>query len=201
MGPLGFCRTYKPVYSICIAVVATLLTALSPAVSEAADISSAYTRIRLEDCTQTAFPDQDEGTFGGAWSCEGYRGERVYVAEGDLRMFVSFGPDAANEPAAGQTLPNFNTINETLEWRLRGGVPFATILRWFPSLGDDGSKTGSVLIVTQLKPGGGTCQIARIDAQANGNANEMARQAADRLAGTFDCARQPENLVNPGILN
>jgi hypothetical protein len=32
-----------------------------------------------------------------------YAGIDVRVAEGDLRMFVSFGPDAEKQPAAGQT--------------------------------------------------------------------------------------------------
>jgi len=164
----------------------------------AAGIESAYSKIQLQSCRQVETAS-DEGTFGGAWDCPGYQGQPVYVAEGDLRMFVSFGPFAAEEPAAGQTLPNFNTLNETLEWRLRGGMPFATILRWFPSL-DDGARRGSILIVTQLKPGGGTCQIARIDAQVNANANVMARQAADTMAGSFDCSEPPKVLGNPGAL-
>ncbi len=167
--------------------------------AEAAGITSEYTKIQLENCIQIEAGDA-EGTYGGAWQCAGYNDLPVYVAEGDLRMFVSFGPGAADEPAAEQTLPSFNSVNETLEWRLRDGIPFATILRWFPSL-DDGARTGSVLIVTQLRPGGGTCQIARIDAQANGDANVLARQVADSTAGTFDCADQPVIIGNPGILN
>ncbi|MCK7612279.1 hypothetical protein [Roseibium sediminicola] len=164
----------------------------------AAGIDSAYTKIQLQNCTQVETAS-DEGTFAGAWQCPGYKDQVVYVAEGDLRMFISFGPFAADEPAASQTLPNFNTVNETLEWRLRGGVPFATILRWFPSL-DDGARTGSILIVTQLQPGGGTCQIARVDAQANSNANVLARQAADTMAGNFDCSQPAQILGNPGAL-
>jgi hypothetical protein len=165
----------------------------------AAGITSAYTKIDLEVCQLLEAPTEAEGTFGGSWLCGGYQGRQVYVAEGDLRMFVSFGADAASEPAASQTLPQFNTINQTLEWRLRGGVPFATILRWFPA-GDDGTTTGSVLIVTQLLPGGGTCQIARIDARVNKNANVLARQAADSLAGTFNCNAPPAVWGNPGSL-
>ncbi|WP_208987360.1 hypothetical protein [Roseibium marinum] len=180
--------------------LAFLVTAF-PFVPEAAatGIASDYTKIRLEACTQISAADAEEGTFGGAWQCAGYKGQPVYVAEGDLRMFVSFGPTAADEPAAGQTLPNFNTVNETLEWRLRDGVPFATILRWFPSV-DESGKTGSVLIVTQLRPGGGTCQIARIDAQANKDANVLARQAADTMAGSFDCSNPPAVMGTPGML-
>ncbi|MES0812731.1 hypothetical protein ABLO27_24780 [Roseibium sp. SCPC15] len=167
--------------------------------AEAAEITSTYTKIRLQDCSQTE-PASKEGTFGGSWECSGFQGQKVYVAEGDLRMFVSFGPSAAREPAAAQTLPNFNTINETLEWRLRDGVAFATILRWFPTL-DDSGKTGSVLIVTQLDPGGAICQIARIDAQANKNANVLARNVADRLAGKHDCSRGPLIEGKPGVLH
>lgn len=180
------------------AALAALLGLALPVLPAAAGTDSAYTKIQLQNCTQVETAS-DEGTFGGAWTCPGHQGQEVYVAEGDLRMFVSFGPFAADEPAAGQTLPNFNTVNETLEWRMRDGVPFATILRWFPSL-DEGARTGSILIVTQLVPGGGTCQIARIDAQANSNANVLARQAADTMAGSFDCSRPPEILGNPGAL-
>lgn len=173
-----------------------LLLVSGPA--KASGITSVYTKIDLAACQSLDVPSE-EGTFGGSWQCSGYQGVPVYVAEGDLRMFVSFGAGADSEPAASQTLPNFNTVNETLEWRLRGGVPFATVLRWFPSL-DDGSKTGSVLIVTQLRTGGGTCQIARIDAQANAGANLLARQAADTMAGQFDCSHPPVIIGNPGIL-
>ncbi|TWI81891.1 hypothetical protein JM93_03853 [Roseibium hamelinense] len=160
------------------------------------EAESVYTTIELPTCVQAGVPD-GETTFGGSWLCRGHDGIPVYIVEGDLRMFVSFGNNAANEPSAGQTLPNFNSINDRLEWRMRFGIPFATILRWFPSL-DDTGRTGSVLIVTQLEPGA-TCQIARVDAQANSDANVLARQAADLLAGTFDCANQPQVIGNPGI--
>lgn len=166
--------------------------------AQAADITSTYSKIDLDQCSQIE-PPSEEFADGGSWQCPGFQGIPVYVAEGDLRMFVSFGEDAADQPAATQTLPNFNTVNDTLEWRLRDGRPFATILRWFPTL-EDGVSTGSVLIVTQLEPAGGICQIARIDARSNQNANVLARQAADRLAGSFDCAEGPHVIGAPGIL-
>lgn len=179
-----------------ILAVFAAVVALTTGNGTAETIESTYTKIQLQNCVQLETA-AEEGTFGGSWECPGYKGQSVYVAEGDLRMFVSFGPSAADEPAAGQTLPNFNTVNDTLEWRLRDGQPFATILRWFPSYGD-GGKTGSVLIVTQLKAGGETCQIARVDAQTNKNANVLARQAADTMAGQFDCSGPPETIGNAG---
>ncbi|AXS42788.1 hypothetical protein D1F64_21515 [Breoghania sp. L-A4] len=167
----------------------------------AARTDSAYTPLVLEDCTPrqaAGGADGGEGTDGGRWICEGYAGIPVYVAEGDLRMFVSFGPDAANEIAASQTLPAFNTINETLEWRLAdrgGGRPYATILRWFPQGFDQATGqpvTSQMLVVTRLGfalGDGGTCQIAVIDAQAVPDANARARQIADTMARDFDCER------------
>jgi hypothetical protein len=77
--------------------------------------------------------------------CKGFGGLDVRVAEGDLRMFVSYGPDAAAQTAAQQTVPAFNTTGETLEWRLADGEPFATILRFHWD--SDGAK-GSTLVVT-----------------------------------------------------
>jgi len=189
-------RTFIRIFRIGLEAVFCSLGMVGIANAQA--ITSAYTKIGLAQCPMLQGASE-EGTFGGSWLCGGYEGLPVYVAEGDLRMFVSFGPNAQSEPAARQTLPNFNTINETLEWRLRNGRPFATILRWFPSL-DGGQKAGSVLIVSQYLPGGGTCQIARIDARANKNANVLARQAADTLAGGFDCNTPPQVIGNPGML-
>jgi hypothetical protein len=43
-----------------------------------------------------------------------------------------------------------------------------------------------MLVVTRLPPGP-VCHVAYVDAQANPNANELARRAADRLARDFRC--------------
>jgi hypothetical protein len=45
--------------------------------------------------------------------------------------------------------------------------------------------------VTQLGEGQ-TCQLAYVDALANPNANELAREAADRTAGDHSCDVEPE---------
>ncbi|MBD1546813.1 hypothetical protein [Roseibium aggregatum] len=181
-------------------ILAAALSVVLPAVSGAAEITSAYTKLDLDACEwRKPTGEEQEGIDGGTADCPGYAGIPVYVSEGDLRMFVSFGADADNEPAAHQTLPNFNTINDTLEWRLRDGRPFATILRWFPDEGSGGKK-GNILIVTQIAPGA-TCQVARIDAQINSNANVLARQAADKLAYGFDCSQEPMTIGRPGRFN
>lgn len=171
----------------CLGAAGLVLALSAPAAAQQFD--SAYTDLNLDDCTVIAADD-----FGASWSCPGYKGIPVYVAEGDLRFFVSFGFGAPDEVAAVQTPPPFNTLGPKVEWRLGnasgGWKPFATILRYFTSLGD-GEKESQVLVVTQLVEGA-TCHIAYVDATANADANELAREAADELAGDFDCADAPE---------
>ena len=170
-----------------LAFLVTLLAiGTTPALAQ--QVESFYTDLKLDLCTVLEADD-----FGVSWVCPGFRGVPVYVSEGDLRFYVSFGLNADNEPAASQTPPPFNTIGEKLEWRVAkvGGSlqPVATILRYAVSnaQGDDNSD---LLVVTQIAPGS-TCHIAYVDAALNADANELARQAADDLAGSFDCADEP----------
>lgn len=151
----------------------------------AQQIDSAYTKIDLAKCTP-----YESYELGQSWACDGYKGLPVFVAEDDLRMFVSYGVNAPDEMAAHQTLPAFNTINETLEWRLvrQSGrwEPFATILRFFTQSGDGSEPDGQILVVTKLAEGN-TCHIAYIDARLTRDANVLARHFADTLAPVFDC--------------
>ena len=109
------------------------------------------------------------------------------VAEGDLRMFVSYGPNAATQTAAYETIPRFNAIGETLEWRgaEQGAAwtPFATILRF--RWDADGEK-GSTLVVTKLGLDD-SCHVAYVAATGNPHANAEARAIADRDARDFRC--------------
>lgn len=153
-----------------------LLIAATPALAEN---SSVYTKLILDQCRRE--PPSGEAEDGGVWWCEGHAGTKVRVAEGDLRMLVSYGEGAADEPAAGWTLPAFNTIGDTLEWRLdESGRAIATILR-FRTQDDSGSRR-STLVVTRLGPPGTICVIGTVDAVDNPDANEIARAVADNFA-------------------
>ena len=107
--------------------------------------SSDYTKLHLDSCPVV---ERNEEYGSVTWGCTGYRGMPIYVAEGDLRYFVSFGPNGHDTRAGGQTLPPFNTINDTIEWRLESGQPFAAIHRWFTDV--DGYE-GQVLVVTSSR--------------------------------------------------
>ena len=147
-----------------------------------AGFNSAYTDINLDQCLVL-----DSDDFGTTWSCPGYKGYPLMVSEGDLRFSLIYGFGA--KMADGQTLPPFNHLGQKLEWRLSNAkgrwLPIATIVRYHTAAPDTGEDEGQILVVTQLVEGN-TCHIAYIDALANPDANELARQAADE-SGDFDC--------------
>ncbi|GLQ54425.1 hypothetical protein [Devosia nitrariae] len=168
-----------------LAAGALALTLVQPA---AAAFESAYTDINLDDCLLLEADD-----FGASWACPGYKGYPVRISEGDLRFLVEYGFNIDAEPPA-VSLPPFNDLGPRMEWRLSNQsgrwLPVATIVRYFTDAGD-GDKENQVLVVTQLSKGA-TCHIAYVDATANEDANAKAREAADEMAGSFDCEEDPE---------
>ena len=119
-----------------------------------------------------------------------------------MRQTVSVGPNhvaAAKEPAAETWFAPFNSTANTVEWRAVDGRPFAIIQRWLIADNNDPDKTGNptskpMLAVTRLPPGP-VCHVAYIDGQANRNANELARQAADEFARDFKCGKDEVKVI------
>ncbi len=168
-------------------------------------VTRVYTQFDSDKCRHTKGKDVEDY---GSWLCAGHDGIAVRLSAGDQRMKVSFGKNAAREPAARETFPRFNSAYKgTIEWRIEtpaDGKPraFATILRWNVKLEDDErDTTGRVLVVTGLGPGG-VCHVGYVDARANPNANELAQQLADEKARGFKCgADKPivAGKVMPGL--
>jgi hypothetical protein len=179
----------KTLLNLLVSVLSPLLV-VGPALAQVYE--SAYSALELSQCQQQPL-DPEDPVGGGIWWCEGYGGTPVYVAEGDLRYLVSFGANAATEPAAGQTLPQFNRIHTTLEWRLATNpadgrrTPIATILRYFTD--NNGGREGQVLVVTRLGGPGQVCHVGYVDALLNPDANLLARQVAEAVAGQFVCGQ------------
>ena len=177
-----------PLTSPCPPILAVaLLSAFCAPLATAAEIESVYTKLDLNQCKDVT-PEEIKDN-GSVSICPGYQGIDVRVAEGDLRIFVSYGPNAENQSATYETLPQFNTIGETLEWRVRhqGGKlePFATILRFHWDADD---RQGSTLVVTKLD-GAEACHVAYVEATNNPSANELARTVADNETATFTCKK------------
>jgi hypothetical protein len=176
---------------------------ISPTLGQS--VTRAYTKFDSKQCQHSRGRGVEDY---GSWRCKGYDGIELRLSAGDQRMQVSFGSDAAREPAARQTFPAFNNVYEgTVEWRLEPRPngrprPFATILRWNVKLEDDErTSTGRILVVTRLGPGG-VCHVGYVDARANPDANELAQQVADGQARAFQCGKDKpivSGKISPGL--
>ncbi len=175
-----------------LAFPALMLTLGTGAAMAQSGFVSAYTDLNLDQCMVL-----DADDFGASWACPGYKGYPLMVQEGDLRFSLSYGFNVDQNNAGFQTLPPFNRLGEKLEWRLSNAagrwLPIATIVRYFTADPETGKDKGQVLVVTQIEDGN-SCHIAYIDARANSNANELARQAADK-AGDFNCMTDDVEII------
>jgi hypothetical protein len=125
--------------------------------------------------------------------CRGKATLVVFVNKSEQRETVSVGrnrEEAAKEPAAEASFGPFNKPLPSIEWRLAGNNPFAIIQRWR----NPESDTRPLLVVTRLPPGA-VCPVAYVDAAANPNADELARQAADELARDFKCGTDQVKVI------
>ena len=168
--------------------------------ANAQTFSSSYTSTVPKDCRVTgAGNGVDDSTIR---VCPGKAGLVVVISEDDLREAVSVGRNraaAAREPAAQSWFGPFNSTTNTVEWRALDGKPFAIIQRWHIADNADQDKDGRpiakpMLAVTRLAPGP-VCHVAYIDVQANPNANELARKAADEIARHFKCGKDAVKTV------
>ncbi|MGA7807300.1 hypothetical protein [Bradyrhizobium sp.] len=140
--------------------------------------------------------------------CRGKSTLVVLVSKDDHRETVSVGrnrDEAAKEQAAQTSFGPFNSALPAIEWRITGNNPFAMIQRWRiadivdQTIANGGGPDAKPLLVVSRLPPGGVCPVAYVDAAANPNADELARQAADQIARDFKCgADQAKVLGTPG---
>jgi len=170
-----------------------IVLSLAPAAATAGDITSVYSELDLGHCQKLAlFEDEGEG---GEWSCPGIEDHDVRVWEGDLRSYVGFGKDAPRQCSSMETFGAFNSLGPRVEWRMKDGKPFATILRWFTEQHTEGNPIKqNWLVVTKLDDKG-ACHIAYVDTRYT-DANEVARQRADEQAASFNCARDMPEIFS-----
>jgi hypothetical protein len=168
--------------------------------SNAETIGSSYTSTAPKDCrVRSAGNGVDDSTIR---VCPGKDGLVVVISEDDLRETVSVGRNrlgASKEPAAQTWFGPFNSTTNTVEWRAANGRPYAIIQRWHIADNADQDKDGRpiakpMLAVTRLSPVP-VCHVAYIDVQANPNANELARKAADEIARHFKCGKDAVKTV------
>ena len=171
-----------------LALGCALMTAVATPAHAA---ESVYAALDLDAC---AVLDQSEEGASVLLQCDGLPGYPVFASEGDLRFDVDFG--ARND--VWESFGPFNSIHDTVEWRVAAGDPHAAILRYFIDTGMTGGPDdkGQVLVVskvgTQGAPG---CVVALVDVAVE-QANGVARGAA-AMAPDFACGASQPVAIGP----
>jgi hypothetical protein len=192
--------SFSPVTFLIGSMTLVAATGASILPTSAQTIGSSYSSTDPKHCRVTSAGNGvDDSTIR---VCPGKAGYVVLISEDDLRETVSVGRNrrgASGEPAAQTGFGPFNSTTHTVEWRAVGGKPFAIIQRWHIADNTDLDKDGRpiakpMLAVTRLPPGP-VCHVAYVDVQANPNANELARKAADEIARDFKCGKDSVKVV------
>lgn len=160
-----------------------LVLCLASGTAAAAEITSAYTPFAI-DTTCRTIEAGDGYVYAGTWSCPGAPGPDLVIASADDREFVGFGANGSRSCSFLKTFHRFNAALSPVEWRMKGGTPFAAIERWRVVMDDEGN-TVTWLVVTALKVEE-SCPVHYV-AGSYPEANAAARRAADNLAERFDC--------------
>ena len=160
------------------------------AAAAAAQPTSAYSTVDLDRCRVIS---QVEEGASITWRCPGYRGVPLIVMSGDDRFDV----DAGVDNGIWESPASFSSPPSTVEWRLRGGEPFAIIYRL--ALSDGERRIGSILIVETIgRRGAPGCEIASVHGSVP-NANAVARARADMRASRFRCGRDHPDYEGPAF--
>lgn len=175
--------------SVIASSLTIVLYAGLPAAAGAAE--SVYTDIVLGKCKAIVEPNPDEP--GGDFIitlCPGLKDYKVLFKEGDLRQSLHYGfLSRAIVDDAWASFGHFNYMNPKIEWRVDDtGVPYAAIQRFFIG---EAHNLGQVLRVSRVgQPDDEQgCPVGYVDALANKNANDLAREVADTLAASFQCGK------------
>lgn len=187
----------------------TLMLAVLSAVSAtstatAQQNTSLYTSVATKICKKFESTKVSGDEIAASFDCKSLPGYSVAVSEDDLRTTVAIGFNrmhAKEQPSFGQGFAPFNSVHDTLEWRIDAKTrkPFATIQRWRIADNtdldkDSRPKTVGLLVVTRIPPGA-SCHVAYVDVAANEKPNELAQKAADELARTFDCKKDSVRII------
>lgn len=185
----------RPASTVALALTALIAATLSTQAATQPIVVSAHSTTLATNCWP--IDGSKEAADNATRVCRGKANWVVLVNKDDGRETVSVGHnrvEAAKEPAAQASFGPFKVALPSIEWRTAGNNPFAIIQRWRTA----DSDTKPMLVVTKLPPGA-VCPVAYVDAAANPNADDLARQAADQIARDFKCGTdQPKVLGTSG---
>ncbi len=146
------------------------------AVITTAQNRSVYTSTKTSACRTIESKPDEGGDYIG--ECAGVGGYKVQVLEGDLRQSINVITAARKkfELNFWNLYPSFSAVGEKIEWRVKGGIPHALIVRYYVADPEGGKKSKSYLIVVKVGRKE-SCVTEVVDPMAK--QNEKARELAD----------------------
>lgn len=154
--------------------------------AQTGEYSSAYTSFDLDSCTKTSSSLEADGDD---YRCPGRNGVPLFVQDGDARMDI----DAGAKNAVFETTGPYNSIGDTVEWRMKDGKPFAVIFRY--SVHNEIGRKPTELAIEKIgSPRAPGCRVGQV-AGKTPNANRRAREIADSMAMGFRCGTQKPTTV------
>lgn len=160
-----------------LVAAAAAALATSPLAAKPAAVTSAYTKLDLDKCTEL-----ESDLAWVRWRCPGYKAVALIVEVSDDRFDLDAGVVDKDELFGA----SFDSPPDNVEWRLNRGKPFALIYR-LTGANPEQPRTPRLLVETIGSAGRPGCRVAEIAGSAP-SANQAARDAAARiLAGTARC--------------
>ncbi len=168
-------------------ILLILLITISCSAVLFAQTKSVYTSTKVNNCKPTK-----ESTDGGyVGLCKGIGGYKLKLMEGDLRQTLNV--IAPNNKETELNLwstvsSGFSSVGEKVEWRMKGKVPKAFIVRFNASENpDDSTKITSYLVVVKLTKNA-TCitDVVKPSKAQNAEAQKLADSASGKACKTFE---------------
>ncbi len=144
---------------------------------------STYTNLAADKCKATK-ESSDDGYVG---VCEGVGGFKLEVSEDDLRQNIKVISPSKKKFDLGlwNIYSGFSSVGEKAEWRMKGSVPTALIIRFNVSDAEDSTKITSYLMVAKVSKTS-ACVVDVVMPSKTQNAD--AQKIADK-ASTMACRK------------
>lgn len=164
---------------------------LAMTLAASAQITSVYTSLDTKDCKTIEANAEEAGWYRGR--CKGVAGYSIELLEGDIRQTINIIDPRKKEHELElwyKVSGGFSATGMKAEWRMKGKVPIALIVRFNASEDPEKpEKTTSYLVVSKITKS----KICVTDVlKPMKNQNEAARELADKAAQK-PCYERPED--------
>ena len=168
-----------------IIIIGSLILAFT--VFASAQNKSVYTSLDTKTCKTIEQSDEGSGWYRG--ECKGVGGYKLEVTEGDIRQSINVvvSPKKKFELDFSRVSPAFSSVGAKAEWRMKGKIPVALIVRFNASDVEDETKTVSYLVVSKIsKTGSCITDVVNAGKNQNADAQKLADSAASKPCKVFE---------------